>query len=73
MWLPSSVGLLLAEQTVMALVAIGLLTPLFEGALIELFQTERADKMLRVKLFEHCSDAPARDGLLAARAQRAAQ
>ena len=73
MWLPSSVGLLLAEQTVMALVAIGLVLSLLEGALVELLEAERADKMLRVKLFEHCSDAPARDGLLAARAQRAAQ
>lgn len=43
----------------------------FEGALVELLEAEGADKVLRVELAEHGSDAAASDGLVAAGAQRA--
>lgn len=51
--------------------AIGLVVLFFEGALVELFQTERTHKMFGVKLSEHGRDAPPRDGFVAAGAERA--
>lgn len=52
--------------------AVGLVILLLKGALVELFEAESTHKMLRVKLLAHGCDAAAGDGLLAARAQRAA-
>ena len=51
--------------------AIGLVLVFLEGPLIELFQAETANEVLRVKLPEHGRDATPRNGLLAARAEAA--
>lgn len=45
---------------------------LLEGAFVELFQAESADKVLRVELLGHGCDAAPCDGLLTARTERAA-
>lgn len=50
--------------------AVGLVLLLLKRALVELFETEGADEMLRVELSAHSGDAAAGDGALAARAQR---
>lgn len=42
-----------------------------ECSLVQLFQTEGTDKVLRVKLAEHSSDTAASDGSLTARTQGA--
>lgn len=52
--------------------AVGLLVLLLECSFVELLQAEGAHKVLRVELLAHGGDAAARDGLLAARAERAA-
>ena len=57
----------------MAVVAVRLLVPLFEGALVQALQAEGADKMLGVELLGHGGDASTRDGLLAAGAERPPQ
>lgn len=44
----------------------------FEGAFVELFQAEGADKVLRVELLGHGGDTASRDGLLTAGAEGAA-
>lgn len=62
----------LTEELDEAALAVGLVVLLLEGALVELLETEGADKVLRVELLAHGGDAAARDWLLAARAQRAA-
>lgn len=62
----------LAEELQEAALAVGLVVLLLEGALVELLEAEGAHKMLGVELLGHGGDAAARDGLLAARAQRAA-
>ena len=62
----------LAEKLDEAAVAVGLLVLLFEGPFVELLQAEGAHKVLRVELPGHGGDAAAGDGLLAARAERAA-
>lgn len=62
----------LTEELDEAALAVGLVILLLEGALVELLEAEGADKVLRVELLAHGGDAAARDGLLAARAQRAA-
>lgn len=62
----------LTEELDEAALAVGLVVLLLEGALVELLEAEGADKVLRVELLAHGGDAAARDGLLAARAQRAA-
>lgn len=46
-----------AEELVEAPVAVGLVVLLLEGALVELLEAERADKVLRVELPEHGGDA----------------
>ena len=43
----------------------------FEGAFVELFEAEGADKVLRVELLGHGCDAASRDGLLTAGAEGA--
>jgi len=48
----------------MACMAVRLVSFLFERPLVQLFETERTDKVFGVKLAEHGSDAPARNGLL---------
>ena len=55
-----------AEELDEAGVAVRLVILLLEGALVQLLQAERADKVLRVKLLEHGRDAAPRDWLLAA-------
>lgn len=62
----------LTEELDEAAVAIGLVVLLLEGAFVELLEAESAHKVLRVELLAHGCNAAARDGLLAARAQRAA-
>lgn len=62
----------LTEELDEAALAVGLVVLLLEGALVELLEAEGADKVLRVELLAHGGDAAARDGLLAAGAQRAA-
>lgn len=57
----------------MALVAVWLVSLLFEGSLIQLLQTEAAHKTLRVKFPEHGGDTAALDGLVAASAEAAPQ
>lgn len=52
--------------------AVGLVILLLEGAFVELLEAESAHKVLWVELLAHGCDAAAGDGLLAARAQRAA-
>lgn len=52
--------------------AVGLVILLLEGAFVKLLEAESAHKVLRVELLAHGCDAAAGDGLLAARAQRAA-
>lgn len=64
-WCPS------AKQLFEAGVAVGLVILLLEGALIQLTQAEGTNKVFRVVFPEHGRDAAARDGLVAARAQRA--
>lgn len=65
-------GARLAEELQEAALAVGFVILLFEGALVELLQAKGAHEMLGVELLGHGGDAAARDGLLAARAQRAA-
>ena len=67
MWLHA-----LTEQLDEAAVAVGFVILLFEGAFVELFQAEGADKVLRVELLGHGRDAAASDGLLTAGAEGAA-
>jgi len=62
----------LTEEFNKAAVAVGLVILLLKGALVELLEAESAHKVLWVKLLAHGCDATASDGLLAARAQRAA-
>lgn len=62
----------LAEELQEAALAVGLVILLLEGALVKLLEAEGAHEMLRVELLGHGGDAAAGDGLLAARAQRAA-
>lgn len=62
----------LTEELDEAAVAVGLFVLLFECPFVELLQAEGAHKVLRVKLLGHGGDAAAGDGLLAARAERAA-
>lgn len=52
--------------------AVRLVVLLLEGAFVELLEAEGADEVLRVELLGHGGDAAARDGLLAAGAERAA-
>lgn len=51
--------------------AVGFVVLFFKGALVELFQAEGADKVLRVELLGHGCDAASRDGLLTAGAEGA--
>lgn len=62
----------LTEELDEAAVAVGLFVLLFERPFVELLQAEGAHKVLRVELLGHGGDAAAGDGLLAARAERAA-
>lgn len=62
----------LTEEFDEAAVAVRLVVLLFERALVELLEAEGAHEVLRVELLAHGRDAAARDGLLAAGAQRAA-
>lgn len=62
----------LAEELHEAALAVGFVVLLLEGALVELLQAKGAHEMLGVELLGHGGDAAARDGLLAAGAQRAA-
>jgi len=59
------------KKSVEALVAVWLVSLLFEGSLVKLLQTETAHKALRMKLPEHGGDTAALDGLVAARAEAA--
>lgn len=61
----------LAEKLEEAVLTVRLVVLLLEGALVELLEAEGTDKVLRVELLGHGGDAAARDGLLAAGAQRA--
>ena len=61
----------LAEELEKAVLTVRLVVLLLEGALVELLEAEGADEVLGVELLGHGGDAAARDGLLAARAQRA--
>lgn len=63
---------LLTEQLDEAVVTVGFVVLLFEGAFVELFQAEGADKVLRVELLGHGCDAAPCDGLLTARTEGAA-
>lgn len=65
-------GVGLTEELQEAALAVGLVILLLEGALVELLETKGAHEMLRVELLGHGGDAAAGNGLLAARAQRAA-
>jgi hypothetical protein len=60
------VELVLAEEPVEALVTVGLVALLLEGPLVQLLETKAANKMLRMKLSEHGSNASPRYGLMAA-------
>lgn len=51
-----------SKKPVEALMAIRFLSLLLESSLVELFQAERADKMLRMEFAKHGRDAPARNG-----------
>lgn len=62
----------LAEELEEAVLTVRLVVLLLEGALVELLEAEGAHEVLRVELLGHGGDAAARDGLLAAGAQRAA-
>lgn len=62
----------LAEELEEAVLTVRLVVLLLEGALVELLEAEGTDEVLRVELLGHGGDAAARDGLLAAGAQRAA-
>jgi hypothetical protein len=48
----------LAEQSLEAAMTMRLVTVFFERALLQLLQTIRAHKVLRVKFAEHGRDAP---------------
>lgn len=61
----------LTEEFDEATLAVGLIVLLLEGAFVQLLEAESAHKVLWVELLSHGCDAAARDGLLAARAQRA--
>lgn len=63
---------LLTEEFNKAALAVGLVILLLEGAFVKLLEAESAHKVLWVELLAHGCDAAAGDGLLAARAQRAA-
>lgn len=65
-------GVVLTEELQEAALAVGLVILLLEGALVKLLETKGAHEMLRVELLGHGGDAAAGNGLLAARAQRAA-
>lgn len=71
-WGRARAGARLAEELQEAALAVGFVILLFEGALVELLQAKGAHEMLGMELLGHGGDAAARDGLLAARAQRAA-
>lgn len=45
--------------------AVGLVVMLFEGSLVQLFEAEGADKVLRVEFSEHGSDTATHDRLVA--------
>lgn len=62
----------LTEELNEAALAVRLVVLLLEGAFVELLKAESAHKVLRVELLAHGGDAAARDGLLAAGAERAA-
>lgn len=62
----------LAEELEEAVLTVRLVVLLLEGALVELLEAEGTDEVLGVELLGHGGDAAARDGLLAAGAQRAA-
>lgn len=62
----------LAEELEEAVLTVRLVVLLLEGALVELLEAEGTDEVLRVELLGHGGDTAARDGLLAAGAQRAA-
>lgn len=62
----------LTEEFNKAALAVGLVILLLESALVQLLEAESTNKVLRVELLAHGGDAAPRDGLLAARAQRAA-
>lgn len=62
----------LTEEFNKAALAVGLVVLLFEGAFVELLEAESTHKVLWVELLAHGCNAAAGDGLLAARAQRAA-
>lgn len=68
----SQSGISLAEELDEAALTVRLVVLLFEGALVELLETEGTDKMLRMKLLAHGCDAAARDGFLTAGTQRPA-
>lgn len=61
----------LAEELEEAVLTVRLVVLLLEGALVELLEAKGTDEVLRVELLGHGGDAAARDGLLAAGAQRA--
>lgn len=61
--------LILGEQFLEARVAVGLIVLLFEGALIKLLETERADEMFGVKFPGHGGDATTTDWLVTSRTQ----
>jgi len=60
----------LTVELLEAVVTVRLVVLLFERALVELLEAERADEVLGMVLAEHGSDAAARDGLVTASAQR---
>lgn len=62
----------LAEELEEAVLTVRLVVLLLEGALVELLEAEGTDEVLWVEFLGHGGDAAAGDGLLAARAQRAA-
>lgn len=62
----------LTEELEEAVLTVRLVVLLLEGALVELLEAKGTDEVLRMELLGHGGDAAARDGLLAAGAQRAA-
>lgn len=61
---------LLSEESVEALLAVGLLPALLEGALVELPEAVGADEVLWVELAHHGRDAAALDPAVARGASR---
>jgi len=63
----------LSKEPVVALVAVGLLPLLLEGALVQLLEAEGANKVFGMEFPEHGRDATTGNGFVASCAERAAQ